>query len=203
MNARRPAQVNPDIRPKAKRHRRAAPRVMRSLPLSEVYRLLEPGPVVLLTTCHKGRANVMAMSWHMMIDFEPPLVGCVVSAGDFSFNALQATKQCVIAIPSSRLARAVVSIGNCSGRDVRKFEKFALTPMAAEDVTAPLIAECLANLECVVTDTRFVRKYNLFILEVVKAWTDPNQSAAKTIHHHGFGRFVVDGRTIVLKSRMK
>jgi flavin reductase (DIM6/NTAB) family NADH-FMN oxidoreductase RutF len=176
---------------------------MRPLSLSRVYRLLEPGPVVLLTTCHKGRANVMTMSWHMMVDFEPPLVGCVVSAADFSFTALQATRECVIAVPPARLAPAVVGIGNCSGRNVRKFEQFALTPVAAACVAAPLIAECLANLECVVADTRLVRSYNLFILRVVKAWTDPEQSASRTLHHHGYGRFVIDGKTIVLKSRMK
>ena len=42
---------------------------MKDLPLSKVYQLLEPGPVVLLTTAHKGRANVMALSWHMMVEF--------------------------------------------------------------------------------------------------------------------------------------
>ena len=47
---------------------------MEVLPLAKVYQLIEPGPVVLLTTAHKGRANVMTMSWHMMVDFEPPLI---------------------------------------------------------------------------------------------------------------------------------
>ena len=63
----------------------------RSFPLSKVYGLLEPGPVVLVTTSHKGRANVMSMSWHTMLEFVPPLVGCVVNQGDFSFAALKST----------------------------------------------------------------------------------------------------------------
>jgi flavin reductase (DIM6/NTAB) family NADH-FMN oxidoreductase RutF len=70
---------------------------VKTLPLSQVYRLLEPGPVVLLTTAHKGRTNVMAMSWHMMVEFEPPLIACVVSDADFRFAALRNTKECVIA----------------------------------------------------------------------------------------------------------
>jgi len=106
--------------------------MMKDLPLSKVYQLLEPGPVVLLTTAHKGRANVMTMSWHMMVDFEPPLVACVVSNRDHSFGALRATKECVIAIPAVELAPVVVEIGNCSGRDVDKFEAFHLTPMKTE-----------------------------------------------------------------------
>ena len=108
--------------------------MMKDLPLSKVYQLLEPGPVVLLTTAHKGRANVMTMSWHMMVEFEPPLVACVVSNRDHSFRALRATKECVIAIPAVELAPVVVEIGNCSGRDVEKFESFGLTPVPAERV---------------------------------------------------------------------
>ena len=176
--------------------------MMKLLSLSKVYQLLEPGPVVLLTTAHNGRANVMAMSWHMMVAFEPPLVACVVSSADHSFAALRVTKECVIAIPALALAPKVVAVGNCSGRDVEKFQRFGLTPVPAKLVAPPLVAECFANLECRVADTRLVNKYNLFVLEVLKAWIDPAQKDPKTIHHHGYGRFVVDGETIKLKSRM-
>jgi flavin reductase (DIM6/NTAB) family NADH-FMN oxidoreductase RutF len=176
--------------------------MMKDLPLSKVYQLLEPGPVVLLTTAHKGRANVMTMSWHMMVDFEPPLVACVVSNRDHSFGALRATKECVIAIPAVELAPVVVEIGNCSGRDVDKFEAFHLTPMKTERVGPPLVAECFANLECKVVDTRLVNRFNLFVLEVLKGWIDPAKKNPKTIHHQGFGSFVVDGETIKLKSKM-
>lgn len=174
---------------------------MRRLPLSKVYQLLEPGPVVLLTTARRGRANVMAMSWHMMVEFEPPLVACVVSNANFSFAALRATGECVIAIPARRLAAKVVKVGNASGRDVEKFTAFGLTPVAATRVAAPRVAECFANLECRVSDARLVAKYNLFILEVLAAWIDPAQRRPRTLHHQGFGRFVVDGRTIELRSR--
>ena len=175
---------------------------MKDLPLAKVYQLLEPGPVVLLTTAHKGRANVMAMSWHMMVEFEPPLVACVVSSANHSFAALRATKECVIAIPALELAPKVVEVGNCSGREVDKFKKFGLTPLPAERVTPPLVAECFANLECKVIDTRLVTRYSLFVVEVLKAWRDRKQKNPKTIHHCGYGAFAVDGDLIKLKSRM-
>jgi len=174
---------------------------MRQYPLSRVYQLIEPGPVVLLTTTHKGRANVMTMSWHMMVEFTPPLVACVVSNANFSFTALRATRECVIAIPEHRLARAVVGVGNVSGRKKRdKFAAFGLTPVPASRVAPPLVAECFANLECRVRDVRFVARYNLFVLEVVKAWIDPARKRPRTLHHHGFGTFVVDGPRIKLRS---
>ena len=174
--------------------------MMKDYPLSKVYQLLEPGPVVLLTTARKGRANVMAMSWHMMVEFEPPLVACVVSNANYSFAALRATRECVIAIPAAKLASQVVQVGNSSGRDTNKFEAFGLTPVPAQRVTAPLVAECFANLECKVADTHLLNKYNLFVLEVLKAWIDPKQKNPKTIHHRGYGTFVVDGKIIKLKS---
>ena len=176
---------------------------MRNFPLAKVYETIEPGPVVLLTTADKGRANVMTMSWHMMVDFEPPLIACIVSNADFSFAALRATGECVIAIPAVKLAPKVVKVGNVSGSDIDKFAKFGLTPVPAERVAAPLIAECFINLECKVKDTRLVDAYGLFILEVLKAWVDPKQKNPKTIHHRGYGKFAVDGKTIKLKSKMR
>ncbi len=176
---------------------------MKELPLAKVYALIEPGPVVMLATAHKGRPNVMTMSWHMMVEFEPPLIACVVSSANYSFAALEATRECVIAIPARGIAEKVVAVGNCSGRDTDKFKAFGLTPLPAECVKAPLIKECFVNLECKFAETRLLDKYNLVVLEVVKAWIDPKQKAPKTIHHHGYGSFVVDGETIKLKSKMR
>jgi len=177
--------------------------MLKDLPLANAYQLLEPGPVVLMATARKGRPNVMTMSWHMMVDFEPPLVACVVSSANYSFAALRTTRECVIAVPAVDIAPKVVKVGNSSGRDIDKFSTFGLTPLPAERVAAPLIGECFANLECKIADTRLVNSYNLFVLEVVKAWIDPKKRAAKTIHHLGYGAFVVDGERIKLKSRMR
>jgi flavin reductase (DIM6/NTAB) family NADH-FMN oxidoreductase RutF len=165
--------------------------------------LLEPGPVVLVTTAADGKANVMTQSWHTMMEFEPPLVGCVISARNYSFDALSLTKECVINIPAATLAKQVVGVGNCSGRRVDKFKKFHLTPMPASRVSSPVIAECFANLECKVVDTAMVRKYNFFVLEVVKAWIDTHVVDARTIHHQGSGVFMVSGSVIKLPSGMK
>ena len=175
----------------------------RKLPLAKVYQLVEPGPVVLLTTAHKGRNNVMTLAWHMMVEFEPPLIACVVSNANFSFAALKATKECVIAIPPAKMAYKVTRIGNISGRSLDKFTSFGLTPLPAKKITAPLVAECFANLECKVVDTRFVNKYGIFILKVVEAWMDPEQRNPKTIHHRGHGQFIIDGKTIKVPWHMK
>ena len=174
----------------------------KSFPLPNVYRLLEPGPVVMVTTASKqGRANIMTMSWHTMMEFTPPLVGCVISGRNHSFEALAATKECVLNIPDAALAKQVVGVGNCHGSRVDKFKKFKLTPLPASEVGPPLIGECYANLECRVYDTRLVNKYNFFVLEVVQAWMDPKVKIPHTLHHRGRGVFEVTGEIIKLRSR--
>ena len=175
----------------------------KSFPLSRVYGLLEPGPVVMVTTAREGRSSIMTMSWHTMMEFEPPMVGCVISNRNHSFNMLQATKECVINIPSVEMAEKVVGCGNTSGAKLNKFEKFGLTPRPAAQVGVPLIEECFANLECRVADTRMVPEYCLFVLEVIKAWIDPAVKNPRTIHHLGKGSFMVAGERIRLKSKMK
>jgi len=185
---------------------------MQEYPLSKVFQLLEPGPTVLVTTASGGRANVMTMSWHMMMEFTPPLLACVVSEANHSFAALASTRQCVIAIPPASFAPTVVDIGNCTGAKVDKFQAFGLAKLPAAQVAAPLIAQCFANLECIVADDALVERYNLFVLQVVQAWfdpawpelasTDPGRNLPKTLHHNGDGTFRLDGEMLNLKKRM-
>ena len=174
---------------------------MKNFPLSKAFQLIEPGPVVLVTTAYKKKTNIMTMSWLMVVDFTPQ-IGCIISPGDHSFSALRKTKECVIAIPTVDIINQVVDIGNCSGKDIDKFNVFNLTARPAQKVKAPLIAECLANIECRVVDDRLVGKYGLFILEGVKAWIDPDRKERRTLHANGDGTFVVDGRTLDLRKKM-
>lgn len=175
----------------------------KSLPLSRVYTLLEPGPTVLVTTSRGGVPNIMSMSWHTMMEFEPPLVGCIISNRNYSFSTLTATKECVLNIPTVELAGKVVKCGNTTGQKIDKFSAFGLTAVPASCVKPPLIEECHANLECKVVDTKFVEKYCFFVLEVVKAWIDPSVKNPETIHHRGRGSFFAAGKTFRLPSRMK
>jgi flavin reductase (DIM6/NTAB) family NADH-FMN oxidoreductase RutF len=109
----------------------------------------------------------------------------------------------VINIPTVELADKVVRCGNMSGRKVDKFRALGLTPVKAAGVSAPLIAECYANLECKVVDTRMANRYNMFILEVVRAWIDRSVKQPRTMHHQGRGAFMIAGETVKLPSRMK
>lgn len=175
---------------------------MKNFPLNKVVRLLEPGPLVLVTTAYRGKSNIMTMGFHMMVQHDPPLIAFVIGPWDYSYEALVKSKECVIAIPGVDLMEKAVDIGNCSGADMDKFKEFNLNSLPAEEVKAPLIEQCLANIECKVVDTQLSGKYNLFVVAAVKAWTNAERKEQRIFHHKGDGTFSVDGRTIDLKARM-
>ncbi|WP_338759011.1 flavin reductase family protein [Massilia sp. METH4] len=170
---------------------------------AKAYRLLESGPVLLVTTSDGERHNVMTMGFHMMLQHEPPLVACVIGPWDHSFDTLQATGECVLAVPTVDLAEQVTKIGNCSGVDVDKFAVHGLTAQRAKTVAAPLIRECIANLECRVADEAMVERYNMFILEVTRIRIDGARAERRLIHHAGDGVFIADGEAVDMGRHMK
>lgn len=177
--------------------------IKKALPLSKVYQLLEPGPVIMVSTAYKGKENCMTLSWKTMIDFTPPILALVMSDQNFSFQLLKKSKECVLNIPAVELLDTVVGVGNTTGAKVDKFQKFRLTKVPARTVQVPMIGECFANLECKVIDSSMARKYDMFILEVVAAWITRSKKRQRTFHHCGNGLFVVDGKIIRSKSQKK
>lgn len=172
---------------------------MRQLKLSKAFTLLEPGPVVLVTTHDGKKSNAMTISWTMVLDFTP-VFAITTGAWNHSFAALRKERECVIAIPPVDMLDTVVGIGTCSGADTDKFARFRLTAVPGRFVKAPLIKECLANVECKVVD--IVRKHNIVVLEGVAAYVDPARRERRTLHAVGDGTFIVDGRKLDRRKMM-
>jgi flavin reductase (DIM6/NTAB) family NADH-FMN oxidoreductase RutF len=166
---------------------------MKKFPIEKAFTFLEPGPVVLVTTVDGNRANILTLSWTMVLDFTPRFA-FMTGPWNFSCNALLKNRECVIAIPTVELAKKAVQIGSCSGAEIDKFKKFRLTALEAASVKAPLIEECYANIECRIID--HIKKHNIFVLEGVQAWVNDKQKAPCFFHAVGDGRFIVDGEKI-------
>jgi flavin reductase (DIM6/NTAB) family NADH-FMN oxidoreductase RutF len=173
---------------------------MERLPIGKAFTLIEPGPVVLVTTNDGQKDNVMTISWTVVLDFSASFA-LTTGSWNYSYAALQETKQCVIAVPAVDMIDTVVGIGTCSGADTDKFERFGLTRVKAKHVRAPLIKECLANIECRVVE--IIDRYNIVVLEGVAAYFDSARKETRTIHAVGDGAFVVDGRKIDRKKMMQ
>jgi len=173
---------------------------MESLPIGKAFTLMEPGPVVLVTTNDGQKDNVMTISWTMVLGFSAAFA-ITTGSWNYSYSALRDSKECVIAIPTVDLIDTVVGVGTCSGKDTDKFEKFGLARVRAEHVRAPLIKNCIANIECRVVD--IIDRHSIVVLEGVAAYFDSSRKEKRSIHAVGDGTFVTDGRRIDRKEMMR
>jgi flavin reductase (DIM6/NTAB) family NADH-FMN oxidoreductase RutF len=176
----------------------------KSFPVGKVRRFLEPGPVVMVSSAYRGERDVMTMGWHMMMGFEPSLVGCFIWDQNRSHELVRRSRECVINVPTYDMVDKVIAVGNVhGGKGVDKFEAFGLTAVEGEEVGAPMIAECYASFECRLVDASLIRRYSLFVFEVVKAHVAPSPKYPTTVHYRGDGVFMVSGRSVSYRQRFK
>jgi flavin reductase (DIM6/NTAB) family NADH-FMN oxidoreductase RutF len=175
----------------------------KSFPVDKVRRFLEPGPIVLVSSAYKGEQNIMTLGWHAVLGFSPSLVGCYIWDQNHSFSLVRRSKECVINVPTLDLIDTVIGIGNCHGGKIDKFKKFGLTAAAGTEVQAPLIVECYASFECKLIDASLIKKYSLFMFEVVRAHVATSPRYPKTVHYRGDGVFMISGPSKSYRQRFK
>jgi flavin reductase (DIM6/NTAB) family NADH-FMN oxidoreductase RutF len=163
-------------------------------PVWQIRRFLEPGPIVLVSSVWQGKANIMTMGWHMVMEFEPSRIGCYITNANHSFEMIRRSGECVINIPEVHLIDQVIGIGNTTGAEIDKFKEFGLTAEPGSKVGAPVIAECYANFECKVADTG---------LEVLEARAPSSPKYPKTVHYRGDGVFMTSGKNVSYRERFQ
>ena len=173
---------------------------MQDLPLEKVFTLIEPGPVVLVTTHDGRRPNIMTITWTMVLGFSAEFA-ITTGPWNYSYAALTRHRECVVSIPTVDMLDTAVGIGMCSGEDTDKFAKFGLTAAPARHVRAPLIRECLANIECRVTD--IVERHGILVLQGLAACVDEARKERRLLHAVGDGTFIVDGHRFDRREMMR
>ncbi len=178
-----------------------------AVPLKKSYLLLNHGPVTLVSSAAGERRNVMAASWTMPLDFDPPKVSLVVDANSLTRELIEASGEFVLNIPCRAIADKVILAGSMSGRAGDKFKRLGLEVLPAARVAAPLVAGCVAWLECrIVPEPANQSRYDLFIAEVLAAWADPAvfsqgrwhfpDASRRTLHYQAGGSFFATGETV-------
>lgn len=183
----------------------------KSVPLSQAYRLLNHGPTVLVSTAHGEQRNVMAAAWNMPLDFNPPKVAIVIDKKTYTRQLIEASGQFALNVPCRAQAGMVVKVGSSSGHELiennagDKFAAFDLPTFTASEIDAPLLAGCVAWLECrLIPEPHIQSTYDLFLAEVVAAhadervfsngrWHFEGHDDLRTIHHIAGGNFFVIG----------
>lgn len=140
------------------------------IPVHLAHRLLNNGPVVLVTAAAKGREDVSTVAWAMPVSYNPPLVAIAVHPSRFIHELIKRSEEFVINIPSYDIAKQVAHCGDISGRDTDKFREAGFTLTSAKTVGAPLIEQCIGHLECGLIATLEPGDHTIFVGLVSAAW---------------------------------
>lgn len=191
----------------------ATPEHFSAVPLDKAYRLLNHGPVVLVSSAHQGQSNVMAAAWSMPLDFDPPKVTVVIDKATLTRQLVESSGSFVLNVPSQALAEQTLAVGTDSGKTLPdKLARHGVRTFAASQSAAPLVHGCVAWLECrLIPEPHNQTTYDLFIGEVVAAWADSRVFSAgrwhfddapaslRSLHYVAGGQFYATGASVLVE----
>lgn len=183
------------------------------IPLAKAYRLLNHGPMTLISSAHNGRSNVMAAAWAMPLDFDPPRVAVVVDKNALTRELIEASGEFALNIPCKQIAAASLMAGSIKAKDLGddgdKWRETGLTNFPAEKIGAPLVDGCVGWLECrIIPEPHNEQTYDLFIAEVVVASADARvfsngrwhfddaEDDLRTLHYVAGRQFFTTGESV-------
>lgn len=138
--------------------------------LESAYRLVAPGPLVLVSSMHGKRVAITPIAWHMPVSDDPPIIALEISEDHYIYEAIMKTGDFVINVPSSDMADVCRILGSISGRKVEKFDEFDLKKQKSKKVKSPRLGNAIAVLECKLRrDKSLLKKYNVVLGDVVYA----------------------------------
>lgn len=172
----------------------------------QAYRLLNPGPVVIVSVGDGADDNLFSVTWVMPVRKSPGMVALLSGKRHYSWDFIARTGELGINIPEAAVADAVLGCGSVSGRkEPDKFSRFGLSRQPARQIKAPLVAECVANLECRVAQVHDMGASALVVAQILEAVAHPDHfrdgswafdRGLELIHHLGGSRFAVSPSSI-------
>jgi flavin reductase (DIM6/NTAB) family NADH-FMN oxidoreductase RutF len=169
----------------------------------DALRMLAPGPVALVTTMYHDQPNIMTAAWMQPLSLSPLLISIAVQPSRLTYEFMTKTEVFTLNIPTVDLLSAVHLCGMISGNEKDKFEATGLTPELGVATEAPLIAECVAHIECEVRDRVSIGDHDLFVALPLRVTADDEAfdgiwkvdvDAGRILHHLGADRYAGLGK---------
>ena len=174
-------------------------------PVTDAARVLLGGPVALVTTHDRGADNVLPVAWHAPLSARPPLVGVALEQSRRSLDLIRASEQFALNIPARPLLHLVQYLGSYSGEEIDKFEAAQLETFRAAHVDAPLLAGCVAWVECELREVLPLGDHELCIGLAVAVHADGRSfgeqwlagpEETRPLHFLGRNRYAALGATL-------
>lgn len=135
--------------------------------------MLYPIPAVMVSCGNiEDKPNIITVAWTGTICSNPAMVSVSIRKERYSYELIRASKEFVVNLVTKDLVKQADYCGVKSGREADKFKQTKLTPMKAQLVSAPLIAESPVNIECRVKDIIELGSHDMFLGEVVSVAVD-------------------------------
>ena len=148
---------------------------MKKTTLSEFHKhCARPARVVWAVAEHDDQRSICPLGWKMTTSGSPPMMAISVAPPRFTHDLIANSGEFVLAWPGEDLAEATLLCGTRSGSDIDKFKEAGLTPIKGEHVQAPLVKECIANLECRVAGQLTTGDHTIFAGEILAVWVNEN-----------------------------
>ena len=169
----------------------------------DALRMLAPGPLALVTTMYRDQPNVMTAAWMQPLSLSPLLLTIAVQPSRLTHEFMSKTEIFALNFPTIDLLSSVHLCGMISGHEKDKFEATKLTPELGVATEAPLIAECVAHIECEVRDRVSVGDHDLFVAMPLRVTADEEafdgiwrveNDAGRVLHHLGGDRYAGRGK---------
>jgi flavin reductase (DIM6/NTAB) family NADH-FMN oxidoreductase RutF len=130
----------------------------------------QPMPLALLGTHNDGKPNFMALGWFTRVNNNPPLFAVAVNKVHQTNASIRTNKTFTINFPSEDMLIETDYCGMVSAKRRDKSQIFDV--FYGELENAPLITKCPLSIECKLYDTMELPTNDLFIGEVVGAYSD-------------------------------
>ncbi|MBU0683192.1 MAG: flavin reductase family protein [Candidatus Omnitrophota bacterium] len=185
--------------------------MLKEISLDLATRLINHGPVVLVSSCYNDKVDITPVAWHMPISKKPPVIALEIGENHYIYECIIKSRDFAINIPPKSVVKKIVKCGSCSGRDVDKVKMCGFEIQPSKEIRSPAINGMMGVLECVLKEDKYLlQEYNIVLGEVKRALADEQNfdehwlfttDEKRTIHHLGNRTFCFpDGKILDLKS---
>ncbi len=176
------------------------------LPLERAYRLLNHGPLVLISTrSGEGEYNIAPIAWNCPVQKDPTRVLAAVGKSHKTHDNIEQTGEFIVCVPNKNQAELTRDTGSVSGEKCDKFKKFNIKTLNGTKVKGKIPRGVLGYIECKVIKKISTGGVSLIIGEAnyaaalkkgFKGRVWPENKEGRSLHHLGGGEFGVISKKV-------
>ncbi|NLB34803.1 MAG: flavin reductase family protein [Elusimicrobia bacterium] len=173
----------------------------KEIPLDVAYRLINHGPVVLVSSrLRNGVYDIAPVAWNCIISKDPTSLVVAISKANATHDAIIFREEFAISIPCAAQEKIVKDTGAVSGADTEKFSNFDIKFIPGKKTDLKIPTGCTGYIECRLEAVYDMGGHSLLYGEAIYAAADPEgfservlpeNEKGKTLHHLGSNVFAV------------